>query len=200
MSHGDLATLPTELRMALQAEMQPGESLLWAARPRPGRAAMATWFIWIFAVPWTAISLMFMGFPVASWLDLADKGTDNFSLGMSIFFFVFSLPFVGIGLVMLAAPFITLHEAKKCVYGITTQRVIKLVTGKKKQVATLAARRFGRINRIERADGSGTITIEFGHYTDSDGDKVTHKFELIAIPHVSEAMRLLERIQGEVKA
>jgi hypothetical protein len=89
MSHGDLTALPQELRAALQAELQPGESLLWAAQPRPSRAAAIVWFIWLFAIPWTTISLMFMGFPLASWITQAPKDADAMSTGMGIFFFCF---------------------------------------------------------------------------------------------------------------
>jgi hypothetical protein len=71
--------------------------------------------------------------------------------------------------------------------------VIKLVNGRRKQVSTLSARRFARLYSTRSKDDVGTITIECGQYKDSDGDRAVYKFELTAIPHAQEAMRLLEK-------
>lgn len=44
------------LQRPLQAEREPGEQLLWAARPNAVRAMLPWLLIWLFAIPWTVSS------------------------------------------------------------------------------------------------------------------------------------------------
>ncbi len=95
----------------LQALLRPGEQLLWCGRPDP-----RLWF--------TSADLYLIPFSVL-WCGFAIFWEAGASRSGGPFFAAFGVPFIAIGLYMVAGRFFYKHYRKKqTVYGITTQRAL----------------------------------------------------------------------------
>jgi hypothetical protein len=104
---GDLA-----LTTGLQSSLRPGEELLWCGRPDPSVVFVAADVI---AIPF---SIVWLGFAL-----LWEFGTQ--SAGAPSAFRVIGVPFVLIGVYLLAGRFVSRWLRKrKTIYGITRERVI----------------------------------------------------------------------------
>jgi len=100
------------LTVRLQGYLRPGEQLLWCGRPDPALFFAATDII---AVPF---SLVWLGIAV-----LWETGTQ--SIGAPAVFRALGVPFVLIGVYLVAGRFVTRWVRKRrTIYGITGQRVI----------------------------------------------------------------------------
>lgn len=157
----DMEPPPDDLETILRKEMRAGERLLWQGRmmSRVGCAQMA---IWLFAIPWTAFALFWTGMAWAMTRDVADGF-------MAYLFPLFGVPFILIGLGMLTSPFLRSISAKYTIFGVTNQRVIRLFQRKSLRTETIDASQVGNIDRTERSDGSGTLTITVTNHSDSRG-------------------------------
>lgn len=198
-----LLNLPEADRLLVTKELRAGEQVRWVAKPDPVRASLPAYLVWFFAIPWLAISSVFFFVSLFGIFAILGGGispmkmegsNEPMSLGMAIVFFIFSLPFMGIGLGMLGAPFWTWHKAKNMVYVITAERVFAITAGRTLKVEACRAHNMGKITKTVKTDGSGTLSIETGTHRDSDGDKVIDKFELVAIPGVNEAERYINEL------
>lgn len=142
-----------EQQRAVEYELQGGEKLLWVGRPAPGRLTLQTIPIVLFGIPWTAFALFWM------W------GASGFGKGLHsapgpfIFFPLFGLPFVLIGLGMLTAPLWAFRSAANTIYAITDKRLL-ILTGKmsgSRSIKSYTAQDIGNIERNERSNGTGDI-------------------------------------------
>jgi hypothetical protein len=163
----------SRLDLALNRELRAGERIRWQGK-QLARISVRGFGIYLFAIPWTAFALF--------WMVMAAGGVsafENEGAGVMAWAFpLFGLPFVVIGLAMLAAPFWPIFQSGKIIYAVTNERVIKIALGRGLDVKSLPAHRIGLVDRHERRDGSGSLKIAVGIGTDSDGDKTTEYFEL----------------------
>ncbi len=74
-------------------------------------------------------------------------------------------------------------------FAITDQRVLRLYKGRSLQVQSVPADRIGALERIENADGSGSIKIALSAGTDADGARTTDYFVLGEVPNVHDGRR-----------
>ena len=178
------------LEQQLRREMSPGEQLLWSAMPDPKRMKII-FGVWLFAVPWTAFALF--------WTGAASSGlwAGHASSIISWIFPLWGLPFIGVGLWMLSMPFSIRKQAKHMIFGITNQRVLSLMDHRKRDVRSVSLDLLGPISRKEGADGWGDVTIETGSSRDSDGDRVTDKFQIFGVPDVARVERMLREAQQQ---
>ncbi len=178
------------LRMALQRETA-GERVVWQAQrlARTDRKALG---IYLFAVPWTAFSVMWTTFAsVASLKSLDTLGP------MSLAFPLFGVPFIAIGVFMLASPFTGLFMGSRTLYAATDRRLIKLSIGRSLKTESVPMARLGAVERNERPDGSGSLVYGVRIGTDSDGDSTVERFAIADVADVFEASR---RIDGALAA
>jgi len=152
--YADLYDLPRPLRDALESELSSGERLLWADRPAVTRNLRESLPILFFGIPWTAFSVFWM--VMASGILRQGSG-GGAPTGVNILFALFGLPFVGIGLAMLSAPYFAWRAAQNTVYAITTKRVLILNAGRTRSVRAYLPQRAADLQRTERADGSGDL-------------------------------------------
>lgn len=184
----DLTTPPAAdpLDLALSRELRSGERVLWQGRPLP-RVSPATFGIYLFAVPWTAFSLfwtvMAAGGMAASWESTGWLG---------LAFPLFGLPFIAVGMGMLSVPFLPLFLARRTLFAVTSERLLRIVLAERLRTRSVPTSRIGEIVRSERPDGSGTLTIVTGSHRDSDGDRVTEKF---TIGEVRDVMTVEQRVR-----
>lgn len=184
-----IADLPRRLRDAATREFQ-GERILWAGRPSASRAFWAGTLVWLFAIPWTAFSLGWEAMALQGWLSGKPSPSATHTV-MGIVFPLFGLPFVLIGLAMMAAPFLAWIWARRTVHVIGEKRIACLTVGRRLKVKTYPTASVMRTERTERRDGSGTLKVVTGLRRDSEGDKVEESETLYGIPEVAKVERLL---------
>lgn len=171
--------------MALQRELQRGERVLWKGR-QLARFKLAPFAMWTFAIPWTAFSL-FWTFMAWSSVDGTSSGFGGAGL-IAYAFPLFGLPFVAVGCAMLSAPFITVFTARKTLFAITDQRLIRLYVGRKLRSKTAPAHHIGAMERSEKPDGSGSLRIALG---EGEAAQNINKAQLFILGDV-ENIRLAE--------
>ena len=185
-----LTTTPApELETILRRELLPGERLLWSGRPDPSRLR-AIFAIWFFAVPWTAFALFWEAMALLPWMASSHTPL-GIQWSFGIIFPLFGLPFIGIGLGMLWMPFKARRKAAQTIYGLTDRRMLRVTAGTKRESASVLISQMGPIDVTADADGYGTLRIQAGTRLDSDGDKVTERFEVFGVPGVNRLEGLL---------
>lgn len=177
------------LRLALERELAPDEAVVWHGW-QLARIAPRMFLIYVFAVPWTAFSLMWTGLAAAA---IMNAGSDGLGwIGWA--FPLFGLPFIAIGLLMLMRPFVPLFERGRVLFVVTDRRVLRLSTGRSLVVRTVPAERIGLVERRERGDGSGMIQLAVKIGRDSDGDRQTEHFVIGEVADVVGAQSAISRI------
>ena len=136
-----------EAERAIRSELSSGEKLLWSGQPpgglrlRPADALM---------IPF---SLLWAGFAV-SW---------EFSVvrtGAPFFFRLWGIPFVLVGVYVVAGRFfVDAYARTRTFYALTNQRIIILSGLSGRQVKSLPLRALDDLSLTERADRSGTISF-----------------------------------------
>lgn len=140
-----------QLERALQRELQEGETVVWRGMKLP-RIEPKGFGIYLFAIPWTAFALF--------WMAMAGLFTSSPDAGLfGVIFPLFGLPFVVIGLGMLASPFVPYTQKGRILFAVTNSRVLQLNLGRDLEVISIPASRIRDIVRRESADGSGSVEV-----------------------------------------
>ncbi|RSZ58223.1 hypothetical protein HF313_00540 [Massilia atriviolacea] len=146
--------LPARLRQALQAELGPGERLVWAAQPIPASYLKKGLRKWFFFIPWTLFTLFLIvvGAP-AVW---------NAGLGGWDRLLVIGVPvlFLWIGLHHLVQPFRMRREALGVVHAITTARALTIDLNGAPLVRTYAPAGLVHARCADGPGGSGDLRLE----------------------------------------
>jgi hypothetical protein len=139
--------MQAEIERELRPELGSGEKLLWSGQPRSGlrlRGADAL------LIPF---SLMWGGFAIF-WEVSA------FNRHAPLFFRLWGLPFVLIGLYLIAGRFfVDAWQRGRAYYGLTNQRVLLVSSGFQRQVKSLSLKTLPEVTLTERGDRSGTIAF-----------------------------------------
>jgi hypothetical protein len=178
-----------ELESILRRELLPAERLLWSGRPDPARLR-AAFAIWLFAVPWTAFALFWEAMAFLPWMA-STHTPPGIQWSFGIIFPLFGLPFIGVGLSMLWMPFKARRKAAQTIYGLTDRRLLRVTAGARRESASVLISQMGPIDVTADADGYGTLRVQTGTSRDSDGDKVTERFEVFGVPEVNRLEGLL---------
>jgi hypothetical protein len=186
---------PPELDSILRRELLPGERLLWSAWPAPHKLR-AVFAIWLFAVPWTAFALFWEAMAFMPWFA-STHTPDAMKWSFGIVFPLFGLPFIAVGFGMLWMPFAALRKAARTVYGLTDRRVLRVSAGARRDSASVMLGQMGPIEVTADAQGFGTLRIQTGTSRDSDGDRVTERFEIAGVPDVARLEALLLEHQSK---
>lgn len=186
---GAVPPLPMALEQSLRRELTASERLLWSAQPRASRLK-AGFGIWVFAIPWTVFALFWESMAFLPWMA-ETKTPDNVRLTFGIVMPIFGLPFILIGFWMLWQPIRAMRKAGSTAYGLTNRRLIRLVEAGKRETASVLLDQIGPMDRSERADGSGHLRIQTHSHVDSEGDRITEKFEVLGVPDVARLERLI---------
>lgn len=168
----DIARLPAHLRTALNSELAPGERLLYAGRPDWRAEWLVLAGLAMFGLFWSGISFTFFASSLAGLLGFASIQSDGAPAGTGLLTFalLFSLPFVLIGCVFLAAPFLAIRKSRATVHAVTDARLLNVFTGKDRGAESVPLDRINFLVRRDRAGGSGNLEIGYGVEKDSEGD------------------------------
>lgn len=177
------------LRLALERELGAGEIVLWHGW-QLGRVDPQTFLIYIFAVPWTAFSVMWTVFAASA---VALSGDQSPGI-IGWVFPLFGLPFIAVGAWMLSRPFVPLFERGRVLYVVTDRRMMKLSLGRELVVQTVPADRIGLAERREQRDGTGMLKFAVRIGKDSDGDKQTEDFIIGTVADIMGAQEAINRI------
>lgn len=179
------------LRLALERELRSDEPVVWHGW-QLGRLELRTFWLYLFAVPWTVFSVLWTTVAFGAMASSGEHGPGWIGWAFPLF----GLPFVGIGVAMLARPFVPLMQKGRVLYVVTDRRVLKLRMGHELEVQTVPADRVGYTIRHEKSDGTGRLQIAVKIGKDSDGDRQTEYFEISNVADVMGAQRALNRISA----
>jgi hypothetical protein len=131
----------------ITSQLSPNEQLLWFGRPRQGFFFRSSDLMMI------PFSLMWGGFAIF-W------ETGVWASNAPIFFRLWGVPFVLIGLYMIFGRFfVDVWQRKKTFYGVTNERVIIISGLFNQSVKSLNLQTLTDITLEEKTNGSGTITF-----------------------------------------
>lgn len=179
--------LPIKLQSKVNAELRPGESIVWTGQPIPYRRMLAGMGLWFFFIPWTAIALLWV--TMAGGLTMLGGTEGIFSL-----FPLFGLPFVLIGIGGLLSPIWMRMDAVRTVYVITNQRVFTISGIFSNKYRSYYPDQIQFVERKENSDGSGNLVFSREDYRDSRGHNRIREESLIAVPNVKTVERYLENL------
>jgi len=184
----------SEILDSLKLELSSGETLRWSAQPVASRQ-LEVFAAYLFAVPWTIFSILWT---VAAGFISLKGGVLGSAMpsGVRLFFALFGLPFVAIGIWMLAKPVLVLLNAKRSIYALTDRRLMFLVTGPRKSVRSIPLTHIGPMRRRESRDGWGSLIIETHGEIDHDGDVRTQTFIVAGVPEIAKVERFLANGHG----
>lgn len=136
-----------EIVRELTPILLPGEEILWADRPKKGVLFRPSDTIMIpFSIVWCGFSVF--------WLTMA------LSMGAPLFFALFGVPFVLIGIYLVIGRFFA--DAKKranTIYALTPDRVIIRSGLWNTTVNSIQIKSLADITLQQRPDGSGTVIL-----------------------------------------
>jgi len=190
-----------------EAELQPGERLIWADRAGASAVALqavvpeAPGGIYLLIVPAIAIWQVVVHWPLR--------------LGPLIFCSLFILLFLSLGLFFLSAPLRAAAQARRTIYAITDQRVFIISDVRRRSVTSYGPNSIFLLQVTERADGSGDIVFRrdrllervyvnaSGDQTDDSGIPSIHqrgamiKIGFFGIPEVRKVEEAMRRLVSE---
>lgn len=174
------AKLARELHFRGVSKIAPEEEILFVATPEPGHEGLKKiWFL-PFAIVWTLFSLLWTAFALT-----AARSSRNIG---SWFMVAWGLPFVGIGVVMLATPYVTYKRELHTIYAITDKRALSFTNEGVQEIVSFDDREFGP---IEATNYSNTRTdLLFRSSLDPESPGVTGGFW--GIEGGAEAQAILE--------
>lgn len=150
-----------------EQEMLPGEELLWAEKPLPGRVALQSLPSALLAIPFLLVALVifrqFLGFGMGHLMPGGMMG------GGSIFSIVIGV-FVLVGLWMVLSPLWSYRQGGNTVYAITDRRALIITGGR---VQSYGASDIEVIERRAREDGVGDVIFRYDVIPYSSRNSVT---------------------------
>lgn len=181
----------SRLRLALEHELGPDEVVIWHGWQQ-GRLGLRRFGIYLFGIPWTAFSVMWTALAAGAMAGSGEEGPGW--IGWA--FPMFGLPFVAVGLAMLAWPFVPRFQQGRVLYVVTSQRVLKLSLLGNLVVQAVPASRIGMVERHERRDSSGMLRLPIRIGQDCDGERYTEILEIGWVENVIGAQNAVNRIAG----
>lgn len=188
-----LPKLPADLSKRLADELAPGERVLYAAKPDWRAETGSLFVIFLFATFFTAIALLFFAMSAASLLGISPMLNDGkpAGIGLQLFFFLFSMPFVVAGCGLMSLPFLGIRKARNTVHAVTNARLINVYGGKDAGIESYKLATINFVRRRDRRNGTGSLSIGYGIEKDSDGDPRPLTTDWSGIPDAKRAEAII---------
>ncbi|MEN8154347.1 MAG: hypothetical protein ABFR75_10020 [Acidobacteriota bacterium] len=172
-------------------EFEPGESIIWIDKPRPKYFTASSLSTFLFAIPWTLFAL-FWTFGAAEFKIPDFKEFDFFPL--------FGLPFIIIGLVLLATPLTAFRRDKKTLYVITNKRAIIFIGGLSTTIHSFMPENLKKIYREEKNDGSGDVFFQIYSKNISSEAKRIDNTGFLRVGNAREVENMLKSLAGRASS
>lgn len=146
------------LESRVQPELDPGEYLLWVGQPSPRRFLRESLSSFGLGIVWTAFIVNF----IIGWYSFphGELSVPSGLFGLrGILSSIFFVPFILVGIGMLLSPVRSYRSAKRTVYAITNKRALIVEGAGSRSVQSYGEGEISNIERVERADGSGDMTL-----------------------------------------
>jgi hypothetical protein len=168
-----------EAQQTAQAQLEPGERLLWYGKPDPKRQLVGAFAIMLFGIPWTAFAVFWTA--AASGLIWGEE-----RIGWLSLFGLFGVPFVLVGLGMLTSPYWMYRQAQGTVYMLTNRRAAIISGLRSRKIQSFAGPDIDLIERTERANGKGDVM-----FATVAGNKSPQRIGFLGIADARRVERLL---------
>jgi hypothetical protein len=187
----DLYELTPELRTLVDNELDRDEKIVWLGRPDPKASGRGYLAVQLFAIPWTAFSVFWIGMAAGWKIPDFKQGFDFFPL--------FGIPFFLIGIGMLTSPIWGKRLASKSVYVLTNRRAIIF----KKEFTGMSIRSFNpdqlrTLERKQHADGSGDLIFKQEITGHSDSGPHIGQVGFLGVANVKQVEDLVEQLAASV--
>jgi hypothetical protein len=171
---------------------QPGETLLWQGAPKPGVQGWGKIIgLAIFGLPFLIIGL---GAFVAGLSQILDSETWS-DTGLGLFFTAFSIPFAGIGAVMVFGQWYGAATAHRTIrYALSTRAAYVAKSGWKPGLECYPILPSSATG-LEKGRTSDTVWVHVQNAKDSDGDRSTTRIGFDNIADGDSVYRLIRGIQ-----
>ena len=193
-----------ELKQAIESEINADETILWAGRPNPDKMPKAGFYaLYIFGTFWTLFSVFWV---IAAFMG-AVYSSEN--ILFSIFFPLFGVPFVIIGIFILKMPAWLKQDMLNTAYFITSKRAViiklsippeslvfitKYFTSKNKTVMSFSKNELGSLKKVINADGSGNIVFKTEYSSDNDGGTYTKDVGFLWLDNAADVEKILKEM------
>jgi len=192
-----LADLPVELARTAERETR-GERIEWVGRPDAKSAARWGLLAWIFALPWLYFTVHWELTSIGLLMQEVARAKTNTPIVWLTVMALWGLPFIGIGLSMLAAPLWAWRRGKSTVHIITDRRIVTIRRRRGEiSISSIEPSRIVSLTRGEFSTGRGTIKIVLGKTTDSDGDETDLAETFWLVEDAERAEQLIDGLRGQ---
>lgn len=190
-----LELMPDALRRMVQDEPTSGERIEWVGMPIAWRYALLY-------LPQAAIAVPFTGFSVF-WIYnvLRIQNVAN-GINPSMFFVLFGLPFLLVGLAGLCSPLWGVHKARNSAYLLTNRRAIVVSGGWSFTVRSFGWHQLDRMRRRQNGDGSGDLMFDETPIGPMNHQPLPsqRRVGFLAIPHVKSVEELIRHLADSTLA
>lgn len=193
----DLSRLAPSLRRRVEAELKPGERVLWAGMPGPMRSVLPSLLLFVFGVGWSSLAFTWEAIAIAGVLGIGGEA-GGLSRGMAAVFAVFGLPFVAIGVGLVGAPFYVALRAFLTAHVVTDRRLLTVTGGSRASVESRSPDQLTFLRRRDGSAGRGTLRLGFGTEKDSDGDTRSIEERWPDVPDVALAEDAVRALAASV--
>src|SRR5262245_25640227 len=181
-----------EIEQTLNAQLDPGEGLLWSGAPNPGRMALSTLPATVFGIPFTGFAAFWM---YTAFTMTSKPGSPP---GPWMFFPLFGIPFLLIGLGMLTAPLWAFLAAARTLYAVTNKRAMIVSRVFSTSVRSYLHADIHDLQRVERGGGEGDVFFANRDIVTRSGGVVRKRIGFLGIPDVRSVEQLIRsRLQQE---
>lgn len=191
----DQPLLPRETTALIDAELRPGERIVWVGRPIPARFARGSGLTLLFGIPWVGMAIVWIVF---AGLEFFGQSSGDQSAGDQVFkllWFLGGLPFGLIGFGILYYPLWKRRQARKTAYVITDRRAILFENRwGDMAVRSFEAGQLGELRRVQNPDGSGDLIFSRDWRTDSDGEQQSTDIGFLAIAEVKSVEDMIRAL------
>ncbi len=185
----------TPLAVPVNAELRRGEIVRWSGRPEGPPPILTLLVGGLFALVWMGFSLVWESSALYFfWDSWFGAGVTNTPRVVSLIMAVFGLPFVAVGLGMLAYPLLAARRRRNTIFVVTNQRLMRLNLARVASVESIEARQIFQTVRKDRANGFGDVEVLRSTATDSDGHLIEAKFTLDGLHDARGAEKALAEL------
>ena len=148
------AQMNSSMKHLLEAELNPGERLMWSQQPRPLPLVLKTWPLFFFGIPFFSLPVFVIG-------NLVFPQWHKTEWPMLLFLLSILGLFAVTGLGLILSPLLAWWKAKRTIYAITDQRCFIISAPWRREIHSyIVGQGLGEIenlHRIENAHGQGDV-------------------------------------------